>query len=78
MKGILEFNLDDQDDEVAYMRCIKARDMALALFDMDQELRRLVEHGNLGKDKYEVVDAMRFRLREIMGQYNINLDDLLI
>ena len=78
MKGILEFNLDDQDDEIAYMRCVKARDMALALFDMDQELRRLIEHGNLDKDKYEVVDAMRFRLREIMGQYNINLDDLLI
>ena len=34
MKAVLEFNLDEFEDESAQMRCVKAKDLALALWDV--------------------------------------------
>ena len=51
MKATLEFDLDDYDDAMAHMRCVKALDMAIALFDilnMKGNLKHKLE--NLDKD----------------------------
>ena len=34
MKATLEFNLDNPDDKIDHMRCIKATDMSLMLWDI--------------------------------------------
>lgn len=38
MKGILEFNLNDEDDVMSHLRCVKSLDMAIALFQISQTL----------------------------------------
>jgi hypothetical protein len=72
MKATLEFNLDDSDDEFAYMRCIKAKGMSLVLWEFDQYLR--------GKGKYHD-DPMAIKHREefmtLLENHNIKLDELL-
>ncbi|GAF83895.1 unnamed protein product, partial [marine sediment metagenome] len=34
MKAILEFNLDDPDDRISHLRCVKALSLGLALWDI--------------------------------------------
>ena len=34
MKAVLKFNLEFPDEQKAHLRCIKATDMALVLFDL--------------------------------------------
>ena len=76
-KAILEFNLDEQDDQVAHLRAVKALDMTLALWDMDQYLRGLIKHGELDHNVYEALQAARDKLYEIKNNHSIDLDELL-
>jgi hypothetical protein len=39
-KGILEFDLNDPDDAMAHLRCVKSTDMALSLWDIIYEVRK--------------------------------------
>lgn len=79
MKGILEFNLDDQEDEVAYMRCVKAKDLALALWDMDQCLRFRTKYAtdSILPEVFTCLVDIRDKLHEIMSDHSIDLDELL-
>jgi hypothetical protein len=77
MRGTLEFNLDDQEDEVAYMRCVKAKDMALVLWDTDQYLRDQIKHGQIDESAYKALDTAREVFRTLMSNYNVDLDELL-
>ena len=77
MKGILEFNLDDQEDEVAYMRCVKAKDMALVLWDMDQYLRDQIKYGQIDESTYKALNIARDTFHTLMSNYNIDLNELL-
>jgi hypothetical protein len=79
MKGILEFNLDDKVDEEAYMRCVKATKLALALYDMDQYLRLAIKHApdSMSTEIYGGLKNTRDELHKIMSHHLINLDELL-
>lgn len=81
MEAILKFNLDEHDDEQAHLRCVKALDMALILWDMDQYLRSKMKYGNkdsmLSDDTYKALEDAREELRESMSSRGINLDELI-
>ena len=79
MKAILEFDLNDNEDQVAHMRAIKALDMALTLWDMEQYLRSETKYApdSINPKVYEKLQDVRLKLREIMSKRSIDLDDLL-
>lgn len=72
MKAVLEFDLDNPDDAMAHMRCVKAKDMALMLFEFDQHLRGQYKHS----DSKEA-GIFREQLNTMMRGYNIDLDELI-
>jgi hypothetical protein len=76
MKATLQFNLDDRDDSVAHQRCIKALDMALALFDFSAKLRRIIDISEDGKWLDEDVVSKAFY--ETLEEHNIIIDRLLL
>ena len=45
MKAKLEFDLDNPDDKIAHMRCVKATDMAIMLWDIKQKIRSKLKYG---------------------------------
>jgi len=51
MKAILEFNLDDHDDKMAHLRCIKSEAMAIAIWT--------VTHNNKHLSDTEIVEKMK-------------------
>jgi len=79
MKGTLEFNLDEPEDEIAYMRCVKAKDMALALWDVDQYLRGEIKYApdSMSDEVYKKLQEVRNNLSHIMSKYSIDLDELI-
>ena len=77
-KAILEFDLNEPDDVTAHKRVIKALDMAIVLWDMDQYLRSQIKYNdNLTSEAYDVLEKTREQLREFMNQHNVDLDELL-
>lgn len=79
MKAILEFNLDEQDDEIAHKRAVKSLDMALTLWDIDGYLRGQIKHApdSMSPEVYSALQDVRDKLYEIMSKHSIDLDELI-
>jgi hypothetical protein len=79
MKATLEFNLDDNDDKMAHLRCVKATDMALALWDMDEYLRGEIKHApdSISMEVFNSLQNVRNKLSHIMSNRNIDLNELI-
>jgi hypothetical protein len=74
MKAKLIFDLDIIDDVVAYERCNKALDISLALWDFSNKLRSIAKYGE-GEDDVESISKNFY---DILEEYNINLEKLII
>lgn len=78
MKAKLEFDLDNPDDKMAHMRCVKATDMALMLWDIKQKIRRKLKYNeDLSEDELHQWEVMQDEFYSIADDYGINLDLLI-
>lgn len=79
MKAILEFNLDEQDDRAAHLRAVKALDMAIALWDMEEYLRRQTKYASdlMPIEVYKNLEEVRDKFSEIMSERSLDIDELL-
>jgi hypothetical protein len=80
MKGFLEFDLNDLDDTLAYKRCVKATDMALALFEIQVNLRKQCEaklDSGIITDPYQVLEMIMDEVNNTINDHHIDVDDLI-
>jgi len=78
MKAKLEFDLDNPDDRMGHMRCVKATDMALMLWDIKQKIRSKLKYSNdLSEDELHQWEVMQDEFYSIADDYGINLDLLI-
>ena len=78
MKATLEFDLDNPDDKMEHMRCVKATDMALMLWDIKQKIRSKLKYSNdLSEDELHQWEVMQDEFYSIADDYGINLDLLI-
>ena len=78
MEAILKFNLDNADDKMEHMRCVKATDMALMLWDIKQKIRRKLKYGDdLSESELHQWEVMQDEFYSIADDYGINLDELI-
>ncbi len=75
MKAVLKFDLNDEDERMAHFRCVKALDMALAMWEFAGALRGIVDTSEDGKwiDEREVWNAWQ----EAMEKYEVRFDKLI-
>jgi|TARA_R100000951_G_scaffold8390_1_gene7662 hypothetical protein len=78
MKAKLEFDLDNPDDKMAHMRCVKATDMAIMLWDIKQKIRSKLKYGeDLSEAEFHQWEVMQDEFYSIASEYGINLDELI-
>ena len=70
MKATLKFDLPDEDND--HRRAVKALDLALALWGIDDYLRG-IEKWERGYD----IEGIRAEFYSILEKYDINLDKLI-
>ena len=78
MKAILEFNLDDHDDDLAHKRCVKALDMALVLWEMSANVRKECEYA-MDDSKMtapQMLDLVFEKYQKLLDEYNIQPENL--
>ena len=75
----LNFDLNDPDDNMAFMRCAKSTDMALALWEFANNTKKSFQRElDESDDKsYELLDKVYERFWEILSDKGIKLDDLI-
>jgi len=79
MKAILEFDLNEPDDVTAHKRAVKALDLCIVLWDIDQYLRSQTKYApdDMPEEVYNALDKAREKFYEIMNEHNVSLDELL-
>ena len=81
MKVTFEIEVTDEDTQLEVNRLLKARDMALALHDIANNIQKKArwECESLGEDSdpSDGVRIMGNHIREIIEKYGINIDELI-
>ena len=74
MKATLEFDLNELDDIKSHLRCVKALDMALALWHI-RMMRKDLEHM---EDVNELTtENVISKIFEILDDHTLNTDELM-
>jgi len=79
-KAVLEFNLDDGEDKAAHLRCIKADDMALFLWELLYNSKKGFEYKlDAGEfvDQYALLDAFYEWIWEKVRERGIDLEEII-
>ncbi len=82
MKAILEFNLDEMEDQMSHLRATKSTDLALALWEIKHNMKHLIENSldddSSSIDKqYELLDKVREFINVTLEEHGIIIDDLI-
>lgn len=76
METVLNFDLNDHEDKMAHMRCIKATEMAIVLFDMTQIYSKF-EFEAENADGIYILEKVQEYVHDLLKEYSLNLDDLI-
>lgn len=79
MKAVLKFNLKDNDSREEFLRCVKATDLALVLWDLYYNTRKGIEE-EIDSEKLTadgVLEKLYDKLRELMDEHGIIIDELI-
>jgi hypothetical protein len=79
-KANLTFDLDDGDDRMEFERMIKARDMALMLWELDMNgYRKFTKYNDRQEDAYqEGIEEVFEYIRGLLQEHQINVEDLIV
>jgi hypothetical protein len=72
MKAKLTFNLPE--DKFEWENAMRADAMYSVLWDLSQELRTLWKYEELSDEEWNMVERIRNKFYEILGDNQINLD----
>lgn len=75
MRAKLIFNLDNPDDRMAHLRCVKSSDLCLAVWEFLKNSRKKLEETEF-KNSYQAINETYKEFFDILEEYNINIDEL--
>lgn len=78
MKAQLTFDIDDNDDAMAHLRCVKALDMAIALWEIQTNCKRTLEDKTEGMSSYETIEVVFDYINDLLQEHDINVNKLVI
>lgn len=77
MQATLTFNLDNIDDRIAHLRAVKAMDLALSIWNIQELLRDRLKYEGLSDLQYDEAETIKNKINEILNEHNICIDELL-
>ena len=79
-KATLTFDLDDRDDRIEFERMMKARDMAMALWELDMNgYRKFTKYNDRQEGAYqEGIEEVFEYIRELLKEHQIDVEQLII
>jgi len=79
MKAQLNFDMDDPDDRMDHLRCVKSLDMALVLWELNCNSKKGFENKislSPEMNAYDVLDMIFEEFRSLLDEHDINVDKL--
>jgi hypothetical protein len=79
-KANLTFDLTDSDDRMEFERMMKARDMAMALWELDMNgYRKFTKYNDRQEGAYqEGIEEVFEYIRELLKEHQIDVEQLIV
>ena len=79
-KANLTFDLDDSYDRIEFERMMKARDMAMALWELDMNgYRKFTKYNDRQEGAYqEGIEEVFEYIRELLKEHQIDVEQLIV
>jgi hypothetical protein len=79
-KANLTFDLDDRDDRIEFERMMKAKDMAMMLWELDMNgYRKFTKYNDRQEDAYqEGIEEVFEYIRELLKEHQIDVEQLIV
>jgi hypothetical protein len=79
-KANLTFDLDDSDDRMEFERMMKARDMAMMLWELDMNgYRKFTKYNDRQEGAYqEGIEEVFEYIRELLKEHQIDVEQLIV
>jgi hypothetical protein len=79
-KANLIFDLDDRDDRIEFERMMKAKDMAMALWELDMNgYRKFTKYNERQEAAYqEGIEEVFEYIRGLLREHNIDVEQLIV
>ena len=79
-KANLTFDLDDGEDRMEFERMMKARDMAMALWELDMNgYRKFTKYNDRQEGAYqEGIEEVFEYIRELLKEHQIDVEQLIV
>jgi hypothetical protein len=79
-KANLIFDLDDRDDRIEFERMMKAKDMAMALWELDMNgYRKFTKYNERQEGAYqEGIEEVFEYIRGLLREHNIDVEQLIV
>lgn len=81
MKSTLSFDLNDPEDQLSHRQAIKAQAMAIALWEIFNNMPRAIERKVESEeitDPQDVIDEFRGSIYDILQEQGIDIDSLFV
>jgi len=79
MIATLEFDLTDIDGKMDHLRCVKATDLALALWEIQYRLSdncwEIISKRKYNKN--QIMEVVMDQIQDILEKHSINFDELI-
>ena len=78
-KAILSWDLTDPDELMDFNACLKAKDLAMVLWQFMRNSRKEIEwkvENDIRIDRFDAVDMVYDHMSVILDEYSIDLDKL--
>ena len=73
-KAILEFDMSNFEDTIAFKQATAALDALGALWDIEQELRSLYKYDDtLSQEQLDIIEKIRDKVTTIISEHNLDL-----
>jgi len=76
MKATIKFDLSNEDERMAHLRCLKSTEMALILWEIDHNFYRHLEFDGDSAYNQGVLDTIE-RIRNHLEEDGIIIDNLI-
>jgi len=79
MKAQFNFDMDEPDDRMEHLRCLKSLDMALVLWELNCNSKKGFENKisvDSEMNAYDVLDMIFDEFRSLLDEHDINVDKL--
>jgi hypothetical protein len=78
MKATLSFDLNDPDDRMAHLRCVKATDMASALLDITQIIIEIDNDDQVTEAELAGAIKMHDKVMAVLDDHGIDINQLIM